>query len=53
MSDSFRMFAALAIGLVVFYWVFVIAVRSIMGIDLPDPVDLLPAGWRHALPRSL
>ena len=53
MSDSFRMFSALAIGLIIFYWVFVIVVRSTLGIELPDPVDLLPVAWRQALPRGL
>jgi hypothetical protein len=50
MSDSFRMFSALAIGLIIFYWIFAIAVRSALGIELPDPIDLLPAAWRQALP---
>jgi hypothetical protein len=53
MSDSFRMFAALAIGLIAFYWIFVVVVRAQFGIELPDPADLLPATWRHALPRGL
>ena len=53
MSDSFRMFTALAIGLIAFYWIFVVVVRVQFGIELPDPADLLPASWRHALPRGL
>ena len=53
MSDSFRMFAALAIGVIAFYWIFVVVVRAQFGIELPDPADLLPASWRHVLPRGL
>jgi hypothetical protein len=53
MSDSIRMFLALAMGVIAFYWIFVVAVRAIFGIDLPDPADLLPSELRHALPRGL
>jgi hypothetical protein len=45
-----RLIIALAIGLIVLYWVAVVAVRSVLGLYLPDPADLFPAEWRGYLP---
>jgi hypothetical protein len=52
MEDTFRMMAGAAIGLVMIYWLFVLVARSEFGVHLPDPVDVLPAGWRGALPAD-
>jgi hypothetical protein len=41
------------ICIVVGYWIFVLAVRTFIGTELPDPTDLLPYRWREMLPRHI
>jgi hypothetical protein len=49
-DDSVRLIIASAIGLLGVYWLFVVIARSAFGIELPDPVDVLPQEWRAHFP---
>ena len=48
---AIRMTIGLAVGLLLFYWLFVIAARSMLHVDLPDPADLFPADLRRLVPH--
>lgn len=50
MSDNARTVAIGVIGIILVYWAFVIGVRSVFGVHLPDPAELLPQEWRSYLP---
>jgi hypothetical protein len=33
------------------HWLFIVAIRTFVGVELPDPTDLLPVAWRDLFPR--
>jgi hypothetical protein len=47
MADTLRSVAGLALGLLLLYWLFATVARSEFGLDVPDPGDWFPSGWRY------
>jgi hypothetical protein len=53
MVSYLRLIIISGIGLIALYWLAVIVARSTIGVEMPDPTDLLPQSWRGHIPRRL